>query len=486
MRVDKFALVIGVGGAGCNALSYLYSRLQSDDALDYLALNTDMQALSSLPLPVVNKFLIGEKLSSGFGAGTNPENGRQAAQESLNLIHNLIRSNNYRMVFILAGMGGGTGTGAAPMIAEACRKLGLHTFAICSTPFSFEGIARQMRAEEGVARLKACVDNIALFSNDNIINLHESMSFTEAFNFSDRYFALPIEILLSMVKSQGTINIDFSDVITVLKEGKLATIADGIGHGESSVAKAFDNIRESPFFKELEITQAQGILVYVTYNGELTMNAMSALSAELAKFSDKADVIWGLGRDTELVPNEVRISIIVTGIADESEIVEYIGSKELTVEKHYPKEIEDSVLRIKKDFEGKRIAFLIMQFGESRFHEEICQTISNVMAKMGIVVLRADYKEYHPDLYNNIMAYIHAAEFGIAVFERIDDDSFNPNVAFEVGYMLALKKKVCLLKERTLRNLPTDIVGKLYRTFDLTRLEDSLTNSLSRWTADNL
>lgn len=486
MKSEKLALVIGVGGAGGNILSDLYERMD-DPGIDYLALNTDTQALDNLKLPVLNKLLIGERLTQGAGTGADPNKGKLAAIESRKLIQNMIKSNHYRIVFIIAGMGGGTGTGAAPVIAELCHDMGLFTFAICSTPFSFEGNLRQRQAADGIARMKSVVDNITIFSNDNIINSIDSVSFCDAFKISDRYFGLPIKILLSISHSEGFINVDFADIVTTLKGGKTATIAYGIGRGERRISKALEDLRNSPFFNSLQITKAQSILINLSYNDEnMQMNEIRELSAIMSEFSEATQIIWGMAKDPELATKEIKISAIITGITDDNEIVNYIDTNELSIEKQYPKEIEQEVRRIKKDFEGKRIAFLIMQFGASRFHNEIYDNIQKILLKRDIVVLRADYKEYHSDLYYNILSYIYAADFGIAVFERIDDDLFNPNVAFEVGFMFALNKKVCLLKEKTLRSLPTDIVGKLYRIFDLNSLEDSLEKSLNKWIDDKL
>ena len=213
---------------------------------------------------------------------------------------------------------------------------------------------------------------------------------------------------------------------------------------------------------------------------------MNELYTILSQVDERAEIIWGMVVDSELDSNEIKISVIVTGITNEEEVVEYIGINELSIEKQFPKEIEREVLQIKKEFEGKKIAFLIMQFGASRFHNDIYENIQKTLIKKNIIVLRADYKEYHTDLYYNILSYIYAADFGIAVFERIDDDLFNPNVAFEVGFMFALNKKVCLLKEKTLKSLPTDIVGKLYKSFDLNNLAESLEKSINKWIDDKI
>lgn len=486
MKSDKFALVIGIGGAGGNILSHLYNTLLDESSIDYLALNTDMQALNRLNLPVLNKYLIGEQHTRGIGAGADPEKGRRAAIESRNLIQNIIKSNHYRIVFIIAGMGGGTGTGAAPVIAEFCRNMEIHTFAICSMPFSFEGNLRQHQAAEGIARLKPLVNNIAIFSNDNIISSVNSVSFNDAFKISDRYFSLPIKTLLAMLHSEGIINIDFADILKTLEGGKIATIADGVGQGEQRVSKAFENLRNSPFFSNIQIANVQSILINLSYSDVILMDEVNELSAILSQFNEQTEIIWGIAKDHDLAPNIVKISAILTGITSDEEIVRYIDMQELLIEKQYPKEIEQNIRQIKKEFEGKKIAFLIMQFGTSRFHNEIYAYIQKILLKKDIVVLRADYKEYHSDLYYNILSYIYAADFGIAVFERIDDDLFNPNVAFEIGFMFALNKEVCLLKEKTLKSLPTDIIGKLYKIFDLNNLEESLENSICKWVNDRI
>lgn len=486
VRNDKFALVIGVGGAGGNIVSHIYNNRLHDSGIDWLAFNTDMQALNNLDLPVINKYLIGEQHTKGVGAGADPDKGRKAALESRNLIRNLIKHNHYRIVFIIAGMGGGTGTGAAPVIAELCRNMGIHTFAICSTPFSFEGNLRQRQANEGIAKLKNFVDNIAIFSNDNIINAVDSVSFSDAFKLSDQYFSIPINTLLSILYSRGIVNVDFADILNTLRGGKIATIAYGIGVGKHRMADAFNDIRNSPFLKNLQISTAQSLLVYISYNADLKMYEMNELSAILSQFPDHIEIIWGIAEDSNLPPGEIRISTIITGITSDDEIVEYIDPNELLIEKQYPIEIEHPIREIRKDFDGKKIAFIIMQFGTSRFHDEIYNIIRKILLRKNIIAIRADFKEYHSDLYYNILSYIYAADFGIAIFERINDDAFNPNVAFEVGFMLALNKKVCLLKEKTLKNLPTDIVGKLYKTFDLNNLEESIENSLIKWINDKL
>ena len=200
------------------------------------------------------------------------------------------------------------------------------------------------------------------------------------------------------------------------------------------------------------------------------------------KFGSDADIIWGNSYNQD-IKNKISIGAIITGVIKD-QIIEYSDPQEIDIEKNTPRIIEKEVQQIKTEYSGKKIAFLIMQFGRSRFYNQIVDSIKNSLAKYNIVVLRADDKEYHDDLYYNILSYIHASDFGIAIFERIFDDNFNPNVAFEVGYMLGIKKQVCHLKERTLKSLHSDLMGKLYKEFDIQDIDNSLVPCLEKWLED--
>ncbi len=478
-------LLIGIGGAGNNILHHIYTKIKHCANIDFLALNTDMQALKALSIPLSDKLLMGESLTRGLGAGADPRKGKDAAIESSLFIQKKINQQNYKIAFIITGMGGGTGTGASPIIAKLCKNTGIYTIAICSTPFSFEGILRQKQATIGIEELKNEVDNIAIFSNDNIINSQTDITLSNAFSLSDEIFYTPIEIILSTINTTGIINIDFADILTTLKGSKLVTIASGTGQGKWRITKALKDLRESPFIQNLEITKANKILIYITFNETLIMDELRELQDFFQNFNNKIEIIWGIAQDKHLSPEKVKISAIITGVETEDEIIEYSNLNEVSIRKSIPKEIEQEVTKIRNEFKKtKMIAFLIMKFGTGKFYDQIYECIQNILAKKNIIVLRADYKEYHTDLYYNILSYIYAADFGIAVFERIEDEIYNPNVAFEVGFMTALNKPVCLLKEKTLKNLPTDIIGKLYKTFDISNLEESLDKNINKWTDD--
>lgn len=477
-------LIIGIGGAGSNVLRHIYNKINHHANVDFLALNTDMQALKNLPIPISDRLLIGESLTQGCGAGGDPQKGKNAAIKNASFILTKINRHNYRIAFIITGMGGGTGTGASPVIAQICKNAGIYTIAICSTPFSFEGMLRQKQAAIGIEKLKNEVDNIAIFSNDNIINAQTAITISDAFSISDEIFYTPIEIILSTINTTGIINVDFADILTTLQSSKLATIAYGKGRGAQRITKAIKNLKDSPFLQNMEITKANNILINITFNETLMMEETSELNDFFHNFNDQTKIIWGVAQDKKLSPQEIKISAIIAGVKNEKEIIEYSDLNEISIEKRIPKEIEQEVLKIKNDFKGKKIAFLIMKFGTGKFYDQIYKYIRHILTKKNITVLRADDKEYHTDLYYNILSYIYAADFGIAVFERIDDENYNPNVAFEVGFMTALNKPICLLKERTLKNLPTDIIGKLYKTFDINNLKESLDKNINKWIDD--
>lgn len=481
---DPRILIIGVGGAGNNILYYIYTQIEHHANIDFLALNTDMQALTASPLPLSDKLLIGKSQTGGLGTGADPRKGKEAAIESSSFIQKKIRRHNYQLAFIITGMGGGTGTGASPVIAQICKNAGIYTIAICSPPSPLKEFLRQKQATIGIEKLKNEVENITIFSNDNIINFQTSVTLSQAFSLSDEIFYTPIKIILSAINTPGIINIDFADILRTLEGSKLMTISYGTGRGKKRITNAFKEVIDSPFFQNIEITKANRILLLITFNETLIMEELGELQDFFQNFNDQMEIIWGVAQDKNLSPEKVEISAIITSVENFFEIIEYNDFKEVSIGKNIPKEIESEVTKIKNEFNGKKIAFLIMKFGTSKFHDQIYEGIRNVLAKKNIIVLRADYKEYHSDLYYNILSYIYAADFGIAVFERIEDEIYNPNVAFEVGFMTALSKPICLLKERTLKNLPTDIMGKLYKTFDLTDLADSLDKNINKWLSD--
>jgi|GEM_PF-896858 len=314
----KFAIIIGVGGAGCNVLSYIYKNCNYD-SIDFFALNTDMQALSALEIPLSAKLLIGENITHGNGAGADTEKGRLSAMESAVFIKNKLKSNDYSLAFIVAGMGGGTGTGAAPIIANICKSMDIYTIAICSKPFSFEGYLRQKQANEGINKLKQNVDNIAIFSNDNIINSNSFITIFDAFKTSDEIFYIPIETIFSILETPGYINLDFADILTTLRGSKLVSIAYGVGKGEKRITNAFENLKKSPFLNNIQIEKSKQLLLNLSFSeeGPLVIEEMNEIQNFMSIFGRNIDVIWGTAMDSRLNSNEVKFSMIIAGITDE-------------------------------------------------------------------------------------------------------------------------------------------------------------------------
>lgn len=479
---NKLALVIGVGGGGCNALQHIYSENKSD-AIDFFAINTDIQALNNLKIPLQQRLLIGENLTEGRGAGANPSQGELAAIESLSIIKQFLKK-NYKIVFILAGMGGGTGTGASPIIAKACKELDILTIAVLSTPFTFEGNLRQKQARQGINALKKYTDSIFLFSNDNILNYYSTFKLSEAFKYSDSIFKLPIDLIVGITTTSGYINIDFQDIKTVLAHSGFSTVTMGTGIGEKRAKQALEQILQSPFISNVNLNEVKDVLIQVVSGKkEVVMDEIAEVTDYFSTIvNNNADIIWGTAIDTDL-DEELKINAILSGVKEE-EIIEYSNPTEIEIEKNIPTIIEKEVRQLRQEYEGKKIAFLIMQFGKGKLYDELLSILQKSLGKYDIVVLRADNKEYHDNLYYNILTYIYASDFGIAVFERIQDDYFNPNVAFEVGFMLGINKQVCHLKEKSLKHLHTDIIGKLYREFDIQDIENTLVPNLDKWIND--
>lgn len=331
----KSAIIIGVGDAGSNILNYIYKHSCYKDDIDFFALNTDMQGLSALEIPLSNKLLIGEDITHRAGAGADPEKGRLSATGSSIWIENKLKSGHYPVAFIIAGMGGGTGTGAAPIIAKLCKNLGIYTIAICSTPFYFEGILRQKQATEGINKLKQNVDNIAIFSNDNIVNSNSSITLSDAFIASNKIFYIPIDVILSVVLRESCyVDLYFGDVITTLKGSKILKAASGIGIGEKRVTKAFENIKESPFLKNLKLEESKRLLIDISFSdtGALMSDEFSELHQFFAPLPSNLDFIWGAKLDTTLKANELKICLI-TGIEDTEEVIKYNNPNKVSIEK---------------------------------------------------------------------------------------------------------------------------------------------------------
>ncbi|ULQ56543.1 cell division protein FtsZ [Flavihumibacter rivuli] len=303
--------VIGVGGGGSNAVNHMYS--QSIDGVNFIICNTDAQAIALSHVP--NKIQLGPHLTQGLGAGANPEIGKQATEESLEEIKRILEVNT-KMAFITAGMGGGTGTGGAPIIARICKDLGILTVGIVTTPFSYEGRKRQLQAEEGISTLKQHVDTLLVISNDKLRHQYGNLKMKEAFAKADNVLATAAKCITDVISSTGQINVDFADVCTVMRNGGVAILGNAAAAGEHRAQKAIEEALNSPLLNDNDIRGARWILININSaegEHEFTMDEVDIIQNYLlSQAGEDTDVILGLGYDNSL-GNQIGITLIATG-----------------------------------------------------------------------------------------------------------------------------------------------------------------------------
>lgn len=303
--------VIGVGGGGGNAVNYMYSL--GIDGVDFVVCNTDSQALALSPIP--NKVQLGPHLTQGLGAGANPEIGKQASEESLEDITKILKVNT-KMAFITAGMGGGTGTGGAPVVAKICRELGILTVGIVTMPFTYEGRKRMKQAQEGIDRMREHVDTILIISNDKLRQQFGNLPFTQAFAKADDVLATAAKCITDVINTTGQINVDFADVCTVMKNGGVAILGSAAVAGENRALHAVEQALSSPLLNDNDIRGAKWLLLNITSAAgeyEHTMDEAEAIQAYVQQQAgDSCDVILGMGHDPNL-DDKIAVTVIATG-----------------------------------------------------------------------------------------------------------------------------------------------------------------------------
>ena len=303
--------VIGVGGGGGNAVNFMHS--QEIEGVNFIICNTDSQALAHSGIP--NKVQLGPHLTQGLGAGANPEIGRQATEESLEEIRKILEVNT-KMVFITAGMGGGTGTGGAPIIAKVCKDLGILTVGIVTTPFAYEGKKRQLQAEEGINTLKGYVDTLLVISNDKLRHQFGNLKMREAFEKADNVLATAARCITDVISSTGQINVDFADVCTVMKDGGVAILGNAEAAGENRAQIAIEEAINSPLLNDSDIRGAKWILININSavgEHEYTMDEVEVIQNYLLEQAGEGtDLILGMGYDNSL-DDKIGITLIATG-----------------------------------------------------------------------------------------------------------------------------------------------------------------------------
>lgn len=322
--------VIGVGGGGSNAVNYMFN--QDIEGVNFIICNTDAQALALSKVP--NKVQLGPMLTQGLGAGANPDIGRQATEESLEEIKRILEVNT-KMAFITAGMGGGTGTGGAPILAKICKDLGILTVGIVTTPFAYEGKKRFAQAEEGIAQLKDYVDTLLVISNDKMRHQYGNLTMRAAFSKADNVLATAAKCITDVINSTGQINVDFADVCTVMRNGGVAILGSASAEGENRAQNAIQDAINSPLLNDNDIKGAKWILININSaegDTEFTMDEVDTIQNYLlSQAGEHTNVIMGLGYDNTL-GNKIGITLIATGFENKETL------NDIHVKKEQPKE----------------------------------------------------------------------------------------------------------------------------------------------------
>ncbi len=329
-EVERFAKikVVGVGGGGGNAVSSMVSQ-NNVNGVEFICINTDKQALGNLNCPI--KVQIGENLTKGLGSGANPEVGLKAAEESVEKIKEVLTGAD--MVFITTGLGGGTGTGASPIVAKIAKSLGALTVGVATKPFAFEGTKRAIVAEEGVGDLKEEVDALITIPNQRLLEIvDQKMTILQAFTLADSILAQGVQGISDLIVLPGLINVDFADVKTIMTNAGSALMGVGIGSGEERAAMAARQAISSPLL-EVTIDGAKGILFNITGGADLTMSEVDLAARIISEAADKdANIIFGAAVDQE-VSDKIKITVIATGFEVKSKNLNHFSRGENEVPK---------------------------------------------------------------------------------------------------------------------------------------------------------
>ncbi len=311
--------VIGVGGGGSNAVNHMFR--QGIEGVNFYVCNTDAQALDASPVP--NKIQLGVNLTAGRGAGSIPDTGRKAAIEDIERIKETF-SKNTSMLFITAGMGGGTGTGAAPVIAKASKELGILTVGIVTIPFAFEGRKRRLQAEEGVRELSENVDTLLVICNDRLRELYGNLSVTEAFEKADNVLTTGAKGIAEIITLTGIVNVDFADVRTVMSNSGVAIMGSGTAEGESRAINAIETALSSPLLNDNQIRGAKNILLNISSGKEeVLMDEITEITDYIQnEAGSSADIIWGMNKN-ESLEDRLSVTLVATGFDTNNKLYEF-------------------------------------------------------------------------------------------------------------------------------------------------------------------
>ena len=374
--------VIGVGGGGSNAVHNMYRK--GIHNVSFVVCNTDIQALQNSPIP--KKIQLGETTTEGLGAGNDPEVARRAAEESREEIKNLFNDGT-KMAFITAGMGGGTGTGAAPVVAEIAKSLGILTVGIVTIPFKFEMTGKIKQALKGVIEISKHVDALLVINNQRLIDIYPKLNVTEGFRIVDDVLTTATKSIAEIITARGTINLDFRDVSKILKNGGVAIMSYGIEKGEMRVSRAFRSAMHSPLLNDNDIYKSKKILfnIYQNPNTPILVEEMGEVESFMEQFkSEDIELIWGLSQDNSLEDGAIKVTVLATGfgmkdipdmrpIMQQEDIVQEALSREELEKKKREEEKLDNMVEAfyKPDFK------VYIFKGEDMHNEELLTALDN-------------------------------------------------------------------------------------------------------------
>lgn len=353
-HTDAIIKVIGVGGGGGNAVNHMFEEGIRD--VSFALCNTDNQALMESPVPV--KLQLGANTTGGLGAGNKPEIAQKAAEESVDMIEELLNDGT-RMVFITAGMGGGTGTGAAPVVARVAKEMGILTVGIVTIPFMFEGPRKIVQALKGVEEIAKNVDALLVINNERLRDIYSDLTMLNAFAKADDTLATAARSIAEIITVHGHVNLDFADVNTTLKDGGVAIMSSGLGKGDDRINDAIRNALHSPLLNNNDVFSAKKILINISFSVEfpLMMDEIGALHNFMSKFSREIEVIWGAAVE-ESLGEAVKVTLLATGFS----ITSVPGIRERQEEKTKAEEMQEQIERDAKLAQERRDKELIEKY----------------------------------------------------------------------------------------------------------------------------
>ncbi|MBO5721143.1 MAG: cell division protein FtsZ [Bacteroidales bacterium] len=369
--------VIGVGGGGGNAVTHMYKTGIKD--VDFVLCNTDRQAMQNSEIPT--KVQIGK----GLGAGGNPEEGKRIAEENISQIETLF-DNNTRMVFITAGMGGGTGTGAAPVVARVAREREILTIGIVTIPFLFERRNKIVQAWKGVEEMRKNVDALLIINNERLREIYPDLNFVNAFAKADDTLTNAAKSVAELITVEGKINLDFADVYNTLRDGGVAIMSTGEGEGERRILNAFENALQSPLLKEGDVNNAKRVLfnIYLSSKGDnvVSMAESAEINTFMERFGNDVDVIWGYTIDDTL-GDKVKVTLLATGFNVDSTIpttsttqvaqpTVVVRPESDIISEVYGTSAEDRVFM--ENVRGSYILFSLEEMDDDAFIEKVANT----------------------------------------------------------------------------------------------------------------